>query len=814
MDLPTGTVTFLVTDVEGSTRLLHELGPSAYAEALLAHRAEIREACRANGGVEVDTQGDAFLVAFASASGAVRAAATLTDRLTAGPIRVRVGIHTGRPLVGDEGYVGESVHLAARVAAAAHGGQIVLTGATQELLDEPVPLVALGEHRLKDIADPVAIFQLGTTTFPPLRTISTTNLPRPASSFVGRRRELRETVQLLRGPARVVTLTGPGGSGKTRLAIEAAGVLVPARTAGVYWVDLAPLRDPSDVIETIARTMGARETLVDHIRERDVLLVLDNFEQVIAAARDLARLVSACPNVTLLVTSRELLRIQGEVEYPVPPLAAGDAVALFCARAGVEPSDAIAELCARLDDLPLAVELAAARTTILRPAQILERLGRSLDFLRGGRDLDPRQQTIRATIAWSYDLLTADEQALFARLSVFVGGCRLEAAEAVAAADLDVLQSLVEKSLVRFSGERYRMLETIREFAAERLAASGELDDIRDRDVQWFAALVERAEPELERADQDVWLDRLAEEHDNIRAALGYAEGDLRLRLSGSMATFWWVHGDWTEGRRLLDGALADPGVGDSRVRARALEGAAHLASRQLDNARASALATESLAICRRLGNGSGIARSLRVLGLIASGEGDADTFRRRTEESAAYARASGDVWALSMALNNLGYLALEANELEPAGRWFGEAIALAHDRGDHRSEAFFLENMALTELERGETARARDDFAASLRLSHRLGFVEVAATDLVGLAAVAASDGDAMRAARLLGGAERLLELTGGRWDPVEARVRARAIESIEHAVGRVLLDEGIEDGRRRDPEDVLSDALGDTVA
>jgi predicted ATPase/class 3 adenylate cyclase len=808
-DLPRGTVTFLVTDIEGSTRLLQTLGPDGYAALLAKHRRIIRAACRANDGSEVDSQGDAFLVAFTSASGAVRAAAALSDELADGPIRVRVGIHTGEPVLGDEGYVGESLHLAARVAAAAHGGQVVLTGATRDLLDEPLPLTALGEHRLKDIADPVVIFQLGETTFPPLRTIATTNLPRPASSFIGRKPELQETIDLLRGPARVITLTGPGGSGKTRLAIEAARALIPSRTAGVYWVDLAALRDPSDVAETIARTVGARDALVDHIRERDILLVLDNFEQVSTAAPELARLVAACPNLTLLVTSRELLRIRGEVEYSVPPLADDDAVTLFCARSGLEPSKAIADLCARLDDLPLAVELAAARTTVLRPAQILERLGRSLDFLRGGRDHDPRQETIRATISWSYDLLTAEERALFARLSVFVGGCRLEEAEDVAAADLDVLQSLVEKSLVRFSGERYLMLETIREFAADQLAASGELDDVRKRHARWFVALVERAEPELEGANQDVWLDRLAEEHDNVRAALEYAEGDLRLRLSGSMATFWWVHGHWTEGRRLIDRALADPRVGDPRVRAKALEGAAHLASRQLENERATALATESLAIWRGLGDRSGIARSLRVLGLVASGEGDADTFRRRTEESAIHARASGDAWALSMALNNRGYMALEANELESAGRWFGEAIALARDRGDQRSEAFFRENMALTALEGGEPARAHDDFAASLRLSRRLGFVEVAATDLIGLAAVAASHGDAVRAARFLGGAERLLEQTGGRWDPVEARVRARTIEAIEHAIGRRLLDEGVEDGRQRDPEDVLNEAL-----
>ncbi len=810
-DLPTGTVTFLVTDIEGSTRLLRELGPVAYADALLGHRRVIREACRANDGVEVDTQGDAFLVAFAGAGPAVQAARGLIDGLGGGPVRVRVGLHSGTPLVSDEGYVGEAVHVAARIAASAHGGQIVLSAATRALLDGPVPLVALGDHRLKDIEDPVAIFQLGSTPFPPLRTISTTNLPRPASSFIGRGRELRETIALLDGPARVVTLTGPGGTGKTRLAIEAAMTLVPAHAAGVYWVDLSPVRDGSIVIEAIARTIGTRESLAQHIGEHDVLLVLDNVEQVIDAARALSELVSSCPNLRLLVTSRELLRIQGEVEYPVPPLASDEAVRLFCARSSVQPSAAIAQLCARLDDLPLAVELAAARTAVLAPEQILGRLGRSLDFLHGGRDRDPRQQTIRATIEWSHDLLTADERALFRRLSVFAGGCRLEAAEAVVAADLDVLQSLVEKSLIRLAAGRYWMLETVREFADEQLEAAGGAREIRLRHARWCADIVQQAEPELEGAAQDAWLDRLAEEHDNIRAALSYADGDLRLQISGAMATFWWVHGHWTEGRGLLEAALAEPGPQDPRLRAKALEGEAHLATRQLDHGRATVLAEESLTIRRWLDDRSGIARSLRVLGLIASSEGDAHEFRRRTEESAAFARASGDAWALSMALNNLGYLALDARDLESAGRLFDEAIALAHRRGDLRSEAFFLENMALTRLEGGDVEGARVDFVASLRLSHRLGFIEVAATTLIGLAAVSAAEDDAVRAARLLGGAERLLELTGGQWDFVEARVLARTLAAIRQAPGGAPVEDALDEGRRSDPERILAQAMAE---
>ena len=409
-DLPTGTVTFLFTDVEGSTSLLRELGAEAYADALAEHRRVVREACAAKGGVEVDTQGDAFFVAFPSAPGAAAAAQAITDALEPGPISLRIGLHTGTPLVTDEGYVGDDVHFAARVAASGHGGQVLLSqSATRELVDG-LSLTDLGEHRLKDIEGAVSIYQLGNETFPPLKTISNTNLPRPASSFIGREREREDVVRELRDGARLLTLTGPGGSGKTRLALEAASELVPAYKAGVFWVGLAALRESSLVTETISQTLGAKDGLAAHIGEREMLLLLDNLEQVIEAAPELATLLTACPNLTLLCTSRELLRVRGEVEYDVPPLASSEAVTLFCERSRLEPSEEIAELCARLDDLPLAVELAAARTKALSPAHILERLSQRLDLLKGGRDAEARQQTLRATIAWSYDLLSEGEQ--------------------------------------------------------------------------------------------------------------------------------------------------------------------------------------------------------------------------------------------------------------------------------------------------------------------------------------------------------------------------------------------------------------------
>jgi predicted ATPase len=360
----------------------------------------------------------------------------------------------------------------------------VLSAATRALVDGD--LTELGEHRLKDFSEPIPLFQLGSDRFPPLKTVSNTNLPRPASSFVGRQRERDELVALLRNGTRLLTLSGPGGSGKTRLAIEAASELVPAFKAGVFWVGLAPLRDPALVSETIAQTLGADDSLPEHIAERELLLLLDNFERVVAAAPELGRLLESCPNLKLLVTSRERLRIGGEVDYPVPPLAAPEAVELFCARSQLERDDVIEELCRRLDALPLAIELAAARTGVLSPAQILERLSQRLDLLKGGRDAEARQRTLRATIEWSHELLDDRERALFTRLAVFRGGCTLDAAEQVADAELDTLQSLIDKSLLRRANERFWMLETIREYARERLAESGVEPGLRRRHADYF----------------------------------------------------------------------------------------------------------------------------------------------------------------------------------------------------------------------------------------------------------------------------------------------------------------------------------------
>ena len=417
-DLPPGTVTFLFTDIEGSTQLLHELGAERYAEALADHRRLLREAFAAQGGVEVDTQGDAFFVAFPTAPGALAAASAATQQLVGGPIRVRMAVHTGTPHVADEGYVGVDVHRAARIAAIGHGGQVLVSAATRALVNGG--LTDLGDHRLKDLSAPERLYQLGESEFPPLKSLYRTNLPVPGTPFVGRERELAEVLELLgREDLRLLTLTGPGGTGKTRLALQAAGAAADDYQDGVFWVPLAPLREPELVLETTARTLGADQDLAAHVSDKSLLVLMDNFEHVLGAAADVAELLAACPTIRVIVTSREPLHVSGEQEYGVPPFAHEEAVRFFIGRAravddSFQANGSVAEICHRLDELPLALELAAVRVKALSPAQMLALLERRLPLLTGGaRDLPERQRTLRATIEWSYELLSSAEQSLF-----------------------------------------------------------------------------------------------------------------------------------------------------------------------------------------------------------------------------------------------------------------------------------------------------------------------------------------------------------------------------------------------------------------
>jgi predicted ATPase len=782
--LPTGTVTFLFTDIEGSTRLLDELGAEGYAQALAEHRHVIRETCAAHDGVEVDTQGDAFFVAFPTAPGALAAAADMTEAFSSGRIQVRIGLHTGTPLLTDEGYVGDDVHLGARIAAAAHGGQIICSQATADLVDLELP--DLGEHRLKDIQAPVAIYQLGDARFPPLKTISNTNLPRPASSFVGRDGETQKVVCLLRDGARLVTLSGPGGSGKTRLAIEAAAELVPDFKAGVFWVGLAALRDATLVTETIAQTLGAKDGLAEHVAEREMLLLLDNLEQVIECAPELAALVEACPNLGLLCTSRELLRVRGEVEYAVPPLTGTEAVELFCQRSQLHPDEVIAELCRRLDDLPLAVELAAARTSVLTPQQILERLSQRLDLLKGGRDAEARQQTLRATIEWSYELLSPEEQQLFARLSVFSGGCTLGAAEEVCEADLDTLQSLLDKSLVRFTDERYWMLETIREYAAGKLEESGETPEVRRRRALYFADRGVEAGAGLKGLQQEAWLQRLDAERNNLLSSLGDLDpsndAERIFRFAG-YGVYFFVRGGVRHLFAALDEALRNRHAdSDDRLRATYVAAGCAMALGRVDDA--SDLAPDLLAQARRSGEREDLLRALQMNASLAIELDRMDEARAHLDESVILAREFGDPVRLSDVFTAVATLALNTGEWEAAVTAAEQGLELRVELPE--SHVGILLSLLAFGLAMSNDARgALEVCEENLELQSRLADAAGLASVLLPIAHVTVWT-DAERAAMLLQAAAELARANGFAFDRFEESVYEETSASVSDLTGR----------------------------
>ena len=754
-DLPSGTVTFLFTDVEGSTKLLHELGAEAYAEALAEHRRVIREACASEGGVEVDTQGDAFFFAFPTAPRAIASASAFTETLATGPIRVRVGLHTGTPLLADEGYVGGDVHLGARVAAAAHGGQVVLSRATRELAGDD--LVELGEHRLKDIAEPVAIYQLGDARFPPLNTLSNTNLPSPASSFVGREREAADIVSLVRNGARLVTLTGAGGSGKTRLAIEVASELVPDFRNAVVWIPLATLRDPMLVPDAMAQALGAGRSLADHIGRQELLLLLDNFEQVVAAAPELSGLLSACPNLHLLVSSRELLRIQGEVEYAVPPLAGPEAVELFCTRANVESSDDVAELCRRLDDLPLGVELAAARASVLTPQQLLGRLSQRLDLLKGGRDADARQRTLRATIEWSYELLDEPETRLFARLAVFAGGCALAAAEDVCDADLDTLQSLVDKSLLRFTQGRYWMLETIRDYAAEQFAVMRDRDAVHKAHADHYLSLAASADLRDVHSGGEQRMDLMIPEHENLRAALEWASSadlELALRLAVELEQFWTVRSP-EEGVHWLTELLDRADGAPIELRAHALRTLGSTANPAGEDALAERAYADSLALFRELGNERQIATLQLRLGYSAFYRGDLEEARRLADACLEGHRANGNMRGESQALTLAGEVVYAEGHAEKGLELIARGAELAEESGFSWWRARTLRAMVDCTLELGRLEDAEHWLAESLEHCRRLGDSRGTMFTLARLARLEAEAGRQERAGLIWGAIE-----------------------------------------------------------
>jgi predicted ATPase/class 3 adenylate cyclase len=820
---PSGTVTFLFTDIEGSTRLLAELGQERYSEALDAHRRLLRAAFERHDGYEVDCEGDAFFIAFQRASEALAAAAEAQASLAAQAwpdgheLRIRIGLHTGEPLLAAPKYVGLDVHKAARLMAAGHGGQVLISQSTRDLVGNEFELRDLGEHRLKDLSASQRLYQLGDADFPPLKTLYRTNLPTPATPLIGRKRELSEVAALLASEhVRMLTLTGPGGTGKTRLALQAAASVADDFPDGVFWVPLAALRDPALVLEAAAHALGTKEPLVKHIADRRVLVVLDNFEHLVAASVDVAAVLATCPRLRVLVTSRERLQLSGEREWPVPPLERSDAVELFTQRAralGVDAdrNGAVAELCARLDDLPLALELAAARTKLYSPERLLQRLGQRLDLLKAGaRDADPRQQTLRATIEWSYDLLTLDEQTLFARLAVFVGGCTLEAAEEVCDADPDTLASLLDKSLLRRRGDRFLMLETIREYAAERLAEAGQLGAVQHRQAQFVLALGEAAKSGLASSEVARWMTVLEQEQSNLRAALAYFREanrrDEELRLLLATEAYWYMRGSSREGLTWIEALLTKMPDERTSQRGEALTLAAVFANAVNDYDEATTYGLEAVEILRELGENKRLSRALIDLAFIAADRGDESRAIELVEEAICAGRAAGDRASIAIGKCNLGDLAMRGGDYTRAIEVTEEALTVFRDLGRDDLIAWALQNLGVCLLHTDQLLDAATRTAEALSFAHRVGSVVTIGNVLALTARLAAQGGDADTGATLIGAHEALLGKVDAALTGVEADLQRESAQELRRAMGQDRYDTAIARGHAFELEEAVA--------
>jgi predicted ATPase/class 3 adenylate cyclase len=833
-ELPTGTLTMLFSDIEGSTVLVRRLG-ERYGEALSAQRTLLRAAFRSFGGRELSTEGDSFFVVFESASAAV-SCCVAGQRALAGhdwpdgaAVRVRMGLHSGEPTRHEDNYVGLDVHRAARIAAAAHGGQVVLSDATRHLVESrlaaDVSLRDLGWHRLKDIEAPERIYQLVVAglpdRFPSLKSLGAqSRLPVPMTPLVGRERDLEQVLATLTGPGiRLVTLTGTGGVGKTRLSLAAAAALDQDFPQGVFFIPLAAVRDAEVMWKTIADTLDvaadgpAADAVTGYLRDRRALLVLDNLEQLDGAAGVVAGLLAAAPSLVVLATSRRPLHLPGERELPVPPLqvpreasveevSASGAARLFVQQASMSRpgfalteanSGDIAAICERLDGLPLAIELAASRVRLLAPHALLARLGHSIDLAAPDVGQSSRQQTLRNAIAWSYDLLTPDLAEAFRRAGVFAGGCDLDALAAVAVPEygpgtqgadpLDLAAGLLDVSLVTVTdgadGEpRVGMLETIREYALEQLERAGDLDDTRRLHAEHYAGVAERADEQLRGSGPGhlAALDRLEAEHDNLRAALawslqtpaaGPAPGDreraaIGLRLAQALAYFWYRYGYAAEGRRWLqvaiDLAAEDGGAPLGQV--------AHwlgvLLQLQSEPQAAVPLLERSLAIWRDLGDRDQQARELNSLGITHHHLDDPDTARSLLEESAAISREVGSDFRLAAALTNLGQVEADAGNFDRATQVLQEALAIDTKQGDMLGVALDQQSLAGVHLRAGRGEEARDLLSAMAGYVVSSSDPELLATTLEMCAANAAQLGEGPRAARLAGAAEAVRQKTG----------------------------------------------------
>ena len=912
--MATQTLTFLFTDIEGSTAMLWRLG-EVYAEVLTAHHAVMRAGLAEHGGREVGTQGDAFFAAFSSPRACVAAAIGMQRALASYPwpagesVRVRMGIHSGEAAETPAGLVGLDLHRVARITAAAHGGQVVLSATTAALLGDSLPAGAslkdLGLHRLKDLGRPEQIFQLQAdgllTAFPPLRSLENPklrhNLPAQVSSFIGRDRELAEVGRLI-GISRLVTLTGTGGAGKTRLALQIAAGSLDGSGDGVWFTDLAPLKHPDLVAAAVANVLGIREepgrpvldTLVDAVGQQRLLVVLDNCEHVINACAKLAdALLRNCPDITLLATSREPLSIDGEIVHRVPSLitpADGDdveaivnteAVRLFADRAvqqGVplardeRTAEMAGRICRRLDGIPLAIELAAARLRVMPIAELDARLDQRLSLLTGGsRAALPRQQTLRALVDWSWELLNPAERQVLARLSVFAGGFDLAAAEAVSSGPevapeetVRHLGALVDKSLVQFDHTaagpgRYRLQETIRQYAARQLDAQGPgvADGARSAHRDHYLAVAEAAAPQLVAHHQAEWLDRLDAELGNLRAAIAFclkqADPAPGLRLAVSLRVFWKARGHAAEGVDDLQGLLEVPTAQEAALlRARALAVAAflleqtgnyaiveqycaealamarpagddHLVAdllytrgmallRQGQQATALPLIESGLRLAGRLGEPHLVARLLSVRSFALNVGGDNAGAARDSAESLRLFRQVGDRLRVGTMLGNLGYVELSEGDPGSARRHLVESLDIFRELDDRPGIVHETFNLGLAEYLAGSREEAEGLFAESFDLARRARMKASAAYALIGLA-MAGGEADLRRSARLHGAADQAMTVLGETIVPLEDRLRDRDHQRLRAAMGIEAFEAEYAAGRGLSSEQVVELAL-----
>lgn len=837
-------MTFLFSDIDGSTKLLRELGSDQYSALLDDHRRVMRAAFQLHGGIEQGTEGDSFFVVFATSHGALAAAMdaqkalATTDRPSDLRVHVRMGIHTGEARKTPSGYVGLTVHRAARIAAAGHGDQTLVSQATVEMLrdsDVAYRFVDLGLHRLKDLSDPQRIYQLeplesaGPRKFPPLRTLEhkPTNLPTQDTPLIGRDSELAAARrQLEHAGTRLLTLTGPGGAGKTRMALQLGAELLDEFSDGVFFVDLSSLTSSDLVSPAIAASLSINElagqSLAAFLAGKKIGLVIDNFEHVMDAAAALGALLREAPGLVAVVTSREPLRITGERVHPVPPLDESAATALFVERAqGVNPdfqpdeadSRAVTEICRRLDGLPLAIELAAARISTLPPQKLLDRLEQRLKVLTSGaRDVPARQQTLRDTIAWSYDLLAADEQRLFARLSVFAGPFDLESAESICDADLDTVAALVDKSLLRATDGRYSMLETIHEYAAERLAESADANKWTDRHAAFFAKLAEAN-----------YADRIVREAE-LSAALREVEPDLRSALdrlmerepakavdmAASLGWFWHVTLHLAEGRARLDAAVAVASSSDLQ-RARALAALGEVASWQGDTDTAKAAIEEAVTIFDAHGMDQAKAFALYELGWGLFVGGDDEGARSTMNDSLEIQRRLGDELLINRAQLGLLQMLVAVGDVETVEHLAPESLDASRRLKDPRGEHFAHHFLADAALIRGDAPTAEGRYREALRAALVVGDRIEIVFEVQGVAMSKADRGHAEAAVRLAGAAQAELDALGADVSGVKFwnALQQRFLGPARAALGEDEAQRVESEGRTTGLDAVIAEAL-----